>query len=228
MVTNNSANIPTGSTGKFAQGQGAGVALNLSTATYPSTATGTGKILRADGTNWVASTATYPDTAGTSGNVLTSDGTNWISSSFSGSDGITTVTGSLTNAQIKALHGTPITFLAAPGSGKVIRIFSTVGKMNYGGTNAFTAANSQAVSLYYGALTVNIGLIIGNARLVATATQIEGGRPALPATATPTAYTNAENQSVVIYNPIPVEIGGNAANNNTITYSISYQVITIP
>jgi hypothetical protein len=52
-----------------------------STATYPSTATGTGKILRADGTNWVATTATYPNTAGTSGNVLTSDGTNWISSS---------------------------------------------------------------------------------------------------------------------------------------------------
>lgn len=51
-----------------------------STATYPSTATGTGTILRANGTNWVASTATYPDTAGTSGNILTSNGTNWVSS----------------------------------------------------------------------------------------------------------------------------------------------------
>lgn len=53
------------------------------TATYPNVATGTGTILRADGTNWVPSTATYPNTAGAVGNVLTSDGTNWISSSSS-------------------------------------------------------------------------------------------------------------------------------------------------
>jgi len=80
MVTNNGCDEPTAASGKVLQGQGIGTANAFSTATYPSTATGTGKILRADGTNWVASTATYPDTAGTSGNVLTSDGTNWSSS----------------------------------------------------------------------------------------------------------------------------------------------------
>lgn len=84
MVTNNSVNEPTAASGKVLQGQGIGVASNFSTATYPSTATGTGKILRADGTNWAASTATYPDTAGTSGNVLTSDGTNWVSGTSAG------------------------------------------------------------------------------------------------------------------------------------------------
>jgi hypothetical protein len=52
---------------------------SASTATYPDVATGTGKILRADGTNWTPTTATYPDTAGTSGNLLQSDGTNWAS-----------------------------------------------------------------------------------------------------------------------------------------------------
>lgn len=80
MVTNNAANNPTGASGKVLQGQGVGTASNFSTATYPATATGTGTILRADGTNWVATTATYPTTAGTSGNVLTSDGTNFASS----------------------------------------------------------------------------------------------------------------------------------------------------
>jgi hypothetical protein len=50
------------------------------TATYPSTATGTGKILRADGTNWAASTATYPDTATGTGTILRADGTNWVAS----------------------------------------------------------------------------------------------------------------------------------------------------
>jgi len=99
-VTNNSKNQATGASGTVMQGQGVGTAASFSTATYPSTATGTGKILRADGTNWVASTATYPDTAGTSGNVLTSDGTNWSSSTpssgsnvkgFLATDGTTTL-----------------------------------------------------------------------------------------------------------------------------------------
>lgn len=85
MATNNSINEPTAASGKVLQGQGVGTASNFSTATYPSTGTTTGQILRADGTNWVGTTATYPDTAGSSGNVLTSNGTNWSSSSASGS-----------------------------------------------------------------------------------------------------------------------------------------------
>jgi len=85
-----------GSTGQVLQANSSADP-TYSTATYPSTATGTGKILRADGTNWVATTATYPNTAGTSGNVLTSDGTNWNSSASSGVGGwvkITTTTAS--------------------------------------------------------------------------------------------------------------------------------------
>lgn len=77
--SNNSINVGYGTSGQLVKSNGAGVAPGYTTATYPSTATGTGTILRADGTNWVASTATYPNTAGTSGNVLTSDGTNWSS-----------------------------------------------------------------------------------------------------------------------------------------------------
>jgi|SRR6188508_145469 len=79
------ANVGKGTTGTVLQGAGTGSSPKFSTATYPATATGTGTILRADGTNWVASTATYPNTAGTSGNVLTSDGTNWVSSAASSS-----------------------------------------------------------------------------------------------------------------------------------------------
>jgi hypothetical protein len=57
---------------------GSSAAPSWSTATYPSTATGTGKLLRADGTNWAASTATYPDTATGTGTILRADGTNWV------------------------------------------------------------------------------------------------------------------------------------------------------
>ncbi len=62
MVTQNSANNKTGASGKVLQSQGVGTASDFSTATYPATATSTGTILRADGTNWVATTATYPTT----------------------------------------------------------------------------------------------------------------------------------------------------------------------
>ena len=77
--------LAAGNTGQVLQSGGASADPAYSTATYPSVATGTGKILQADGTNWIASTPTYPDTAGTSGNALTSDGTNWSSSAQAGS-----------------------------------------------------------------------------------------------------------------------------------------------
>jgi len=58
----NMSNIGKGATGTILQGAGTGASPNFSTATYPATATGTGTLLRADGTNWSATTSTYPNT----------------------------------------------------------------------------------------------------------------------------------------------------------------------
>ena len=52
-----------GSANQILQSTGGSTAPAWSTATYPGTATGTGTILRADGTNWAATTATFPNTA---------------------------------------------------------------------------------------------------------------------------------------------------------------------
>ena len=68
-----------GATGVILQGV-TGADPTYSTATYPSTAGSSGKILISDGTNIVSSTPTYPNAAGTSGKVLISDGTNIVSS----------------------------------------------------------------------------------------------------------------------------------------------------
>ena len=57
MSTNNSSNIPTGVSGTILQGQGAGVALELSTATYPATTT-VSQMLYSSATNTVAGLAT--------------------------------------------------------------------------------------------------------------------------------------------------------------------------
>lgn len=65
-----------GTTGQFLQSAGAS-APAWSTATLPSTATGTGTILRADGTNWVATTSTYPATVA-QGDVLYGSSANVI------------------------------------------------------------------------------------------------------------------------------------------------------
>lgn len=69
-----------GSAGQVLQSGGASADPAYSTATFPATATGTGTILRADGTNWVASTPTFPNAASTAGKVIVSDGTNFITS----------------------------------------------------------------------------------------------------------------------------------------------------
>ena len=42
-----------------------------------------------------------------------------------------------------------------------------------------------------------------------------------------TATSNLENVALNAYNPIPTEISGNAANDNTITFVVKYYVVTI-
>jgi len=155
MVTNNACDEPTAASGKVLQGQGVGTANNFSTATYPSTATGTGKILRADGTNWVATTATYPDAAGSSGNVLTSDGTNWTSSAPSAGNSI--------NGFVNTLNGNPadsttyyfaqsvslITNTAATAKNVQFYIpFSCTLTKVYGSFNTSTGGSSENITIF--------------------------------------------------------------------------------
>lgn len=83
LVTSNTG-VPSILAGPAATGRilqsNAAAAPSFSTATYPSTATSAGKVLIADGTNWVASTPTYPNASATAGKILISDGTNFVAS----------------------------------------------------------------------------------------------------------------------------------------------------
>ena len=197
-----------------------------STATAGAILAGTataGQIIRSGASttpSW--STATYPATAGTSGNVLTSDGTNWTSSAPAGS-GLLTVSGTLTNAQIKALNATPIQIIAAPGAGIAVCIMNSACTMNYGGTNAFTAAAAQTIALAFGGSN-NVGTILANPGITATTT-CGGITNTVSVSFNLSAITN---RAVSLWNPIATEIGGNAANNNTISYNILYRLVTIP
>ncbi|MBI2901817.1 MAG: hypothetical protein HYY17_16650 [Planctomycetes bacterium] len=66
---------------------GASTTPSWSTATWPATAAGTGTILRADGTNWVATTATYPATT-TINRILYSSGANVIGEITTANSGV--------------------------------------------------------------------------------------------------------------------------------------------
>ncbi len=66
---------------------GASGAPTWSTATYPATATGTGTLLRADGTNWAATTLTIPNTAAVS-TILYASATNVISALATANNGV--------------------------------------------------------------------------------------------------------------------------------------------
>ncbi len=115
---------------------------SYSTATYPSVATGTGTILRANGTNWVPTTATYPNTAGTSGNVLTSDGTNWNSTAPTQFNTVTaqrfTATGAFTYTPTSGMKYVIVELQGAGGgSGGIPATTATAAVSGSGGGGAY-------------------------------------------------------------------------------------------
>lgn len=148
MATNSAANTPTGAAGTVLQGQGAGSALALSTATYPSTASSTGTILRANGTNWVATTATYPTTT-TAYNLVCSTATNVVGQIAAASTGtvLTGVTGA-----VPAFSATPsITSISFDGGSNNLSAYSE-------GTFTPTAVGGSTAGA--GTYTIQIGRYI--------------------------------------------------------------------
>lgn len=78
-VVGGSGTVNSGTSGQLAYYAANGTAVStLSVPTFPTVSATSGKIIKSDGTNWVASTETYA-APGASGNVLQSDGTNWTS-----------------------------------------------------------------------------------------------------------------------------------------------------
>ncbi len=223
MATNNSANIITAAAGKVLQGAGVGVAPAYSTPTYPSTSGTSRKILVSDGTNNVYSTETWA-VPGTSGNVLTSDGTNWTSAAPGSA--ISTSTTTLTSAQIKALHGTPIQLIAAPGAGKTIVVVAAMAKFTYGGTNVFTTSGAQSIGVYYNSGTTAVltgANFVTNAMVISSANKFSN---VVGVSNTNVAAGVVDNVNVVAFNSVVTEIAGNAANNNTCEIILYYYTVT--
>lgn len=126
--SNSVTSTSVGSTGQVLQAN-TGADPTYSTATYPSLATGTGTILRADGTNWVATTATYPNTT-TISQLLYSSANNTIAGLATanrgvlttGTTGVPVITALATDGQIiiGSTAGVPAAATLTAGTGITI------------------------------------------------------------------------------------------------------------
>lgn len=168
----------------------------------------------------VADTFNIIGTAGTTTNV--SGNTLTITAAATGGE-LLIAEGTLTSAQVKSLRASPVQLIPAPGVGSYILVVNISSKLNYGGTNAFTNPGGGTLSIAYGTFTTGTPILVGSTILTATATTTYYAAGGLSG-AVSTTYDNVVLNA---YNTNATEFAGNAANNNTITYSILYKIVTI-
>jgi hypothetical protein len=156
------------------------------------------------------STATYPATAGTSGNVLTSDGTNWVSQAPAAPTGAIYASGTLSNAQFKALNTSPLTIAAAPGAGSHYVVVSAGISLNYGGTNAFTSG---------GALQFQVN---GTSQVAFSSTGYTGTVSSQSFGSPTNTTAGSFDNGVLRLIAATSDPGGNAANDNTVDWYCLY------
>jgi hypothetical protein len=160
--------------------------------------------------------------SGNSGDMLMSNGPTALPSWSSPL--VQTVSVTLTNSQVRNLGVTPITLIPAPGDGKVVAILNCFIKLNCPSASAFTGSGNLRVGY---TMTSGKEVILTakiNTSIIASSNQISR---TYPDQKTGDAYTNSVNQPVVIYKSTSTVLGGNAANDNTVTIILSYQVFTI-
>ncbi len=161
-----------------------------STATYPSTATSTGTILRANGTNWLVSTSTFADTYSAS-TILYASGANTVSGLGTANYGVLITNGS----------GVP-SWLAAGTTGKFLIATSTATPswstytLSLGGNLSTAAAVSfTGAFTFSGAVTAATSITFPISGLLATTSQLP----------TPAALTIGNDTNVTL------TLGGSAS-----------------
>lgn len=213
-----------GSSGQVLQSGGASSDPAYSTATFPSTGTATGTILRADGTNWVSTTATYPTTT-TANQLVVSTAANVVGGLTAGTTGtvLTGVTGA-----VPAFSATPTVTSITFGSGTALSIFEQgTFSPNIRGSSVQGTIGSYSVQVgrYQKVgriVTVNIAVAWGTIGTATGSAQIDN----LPYTV---VNTTGGNQSALAINAgsqatttVASAVPFLTANINTTTANLNY------
>lgn len=135
-------------TGQVLQSGGVAADPAYSTATYPSTATAAGTILRADGTNWEATTATYPNTT-TSQQILYSSANNVVGELATANSAIAATNSSGTLA-MRAFSVVTQVFTSdgtyTPTDGMLYCIIECIGSGGGGGGSSTTSSSQGSAA----------------------------------------------------------------------------------
>lgn len=131
----------------------------------------------------------------------------------------------LTNAEVKALRATPKTLVAAQGADTLVVVESVALRLNYGGTNAFTESADNLVVQYGNSGQDITGAIETTGFIDQTADTTAIYYPA--SIAAMAAATVGVNEEVQLFNTGDGEIGGNAANDNTLDVWVAYRVLDL-
>jgi len=123
----------------------------------------------------------------------------------------------LTSAQVKALKGTPIQLVAAPGADKAVVPEAIVVEVDYGGSNAFTETGDDLSIGYSGGAEI---MEIESTGLI-DQTNDEWRYITFEHAET---FVPEENKAVVITN-LDDEIAGNAAGDNTVQVRLYYRIV---
>jgi len=131
----------------------------------------------------------------------------------------------LTSAEVKALAATQITLVAAQGANTLIKFMGAVLKLNYGGSNAFTESSITFAVKYTDDTGVQVSQAIeATGWIDQTADTYTTAEPKIDAIV---AASAGENKPLVLDNLGAGEVAGNAANDNTVTIRVFYQVMSI-
>jgi hypothetical protein len=231
------ANVAPSTAGQLFTSAGASAQPTWTTSTYPGT-NAVNTLLYASSANVMGALATGNNGVlitsasgvpsiladGTTGQVLTATTGSPPTWAAAPGGGLLLATGTITSAQIKACHGSPVTLISAPGAGKVINVVGSILKYVYAGTNVFVAGAGQFVGLYYGTLLTITNNTATNSQIAnAVLTGTSNGASVSQSAQVMTAAQ--ENLAVTFYNLSATEISGNAANDNTIVYSLVYFIV---
>lgn len=126
----------------------------------------------------------------------------------------------LTNAQVLALHTTPVTIVAAPGAGKIIEVLGVVVSFDY--TGAYTGGS--AMRLWYGSRVAGSA---ASASMTASGLLVSVSADVTRRFAgTPDDTDVSVNAAVVAQLAGAAFGGGNAAN--AVRIQVKYRVVFVP